>query len=262
MSCRCNSFLGLGLLLASAFAQSQTVTAEWIASKGSAITADAASTALLPAPAIVLGFVGGYVKHNNLVHNEVQLAARLRKEYPSGLHVEAFENHRGREAYQQVLRLLDTDHDGTLSVEEKRDARVILYGHSWGASEAVNIARILEKDGIPVLLTVQVDSVTKRGEDDSLIPGNVVHAVNFYQPKGLIHGRSKIRAADPARTQIIGNFRFDYQAAPVQCERYPWWDRFVVKAHTEIECDPKVWNQVESLIRTNLLPLSQTAIAP
>ncbi len=259
MSWRCNSFLGLSLLLASAFAPSQTVTAGLVASKGSVITAATAATAPVLSPAIVLGFVGGYVKHDNLVHAEVQLAAQLHKEYPSGLHVEAFENHRGHEAYQEVLRLLDTDHDGTLSLQEKRDARVILYGHSWGASEAVNIARILEKDGIPVLLTVQVDSVAKRGEDDSLIPGNVAHAANFYQPKGLIHGRSNIRAADPARTQIIGNFRFDYDSAPIQCERYPWWDRFVVKAHTEIECDPKVWNRVESLIRSNLLPLSQTA---
>ena len=34
-------------------------------------------------PVIVIGFVGGFIKHDNLVHSEVQLAARLRKAYPS-----------------------------------------------------------------------------------------------------------------------------------------------------------------------------------
>jgi hypothetical protein len=249
VSRRCKPYLGFGLVLVATFAPAQAVTAELAANKALPITATAST---VRAPAIVLGFVGGYVKHDNLVHAEVQLAARLRKEYPSGLHAEAFENHRGRQAYQQVLRLLDTDHDGTLSAEEKQDARIILYGHSWGASEAINLARTLERDGIPVLLTVQVDSVSKQGEDDSSIPANVIQAANFYQPKGLVHGRSKIRAADAVRTQIIGNFRFDYQSAPIQCERYPWWDRFLVKGHTEIECDPKVWNQIEALIRANL----------
>ena len=63
-----------------------------------------------------------------------------------------------------------------------------------------------------------------------------------------------ISAADPDRTEIVGNFRFDYTANPIQCEGYPWFDRVLVKAHTEIECDPKVWNQVESLIYSKLPP--------
>ena len=33
-------------------------------------------------PVIVIGFVGGFIKHDNIVHSEVQLAARLRKAYP------------------------------------------------------------------------------------------------------------------------------------------------------------------------------------
>jgi hypothetical protein len=212
-------------------------------------------------PAIVLGFVGGYVRHDDFVHSEVQLAARLRREFPYGVHAEAFENHRGQKARDEILRLLDTNHDGKLSAQERQSARIILYGHSWGASEAVYIARALERDGIPVLLTVQVDSVAKRGENDTLIPANVAQAANFYQPKGLVHGHSRIRAADPARTRILGNFRFDYQSAPIRCERYPWYDRLVVKSHTEIECDPRVWNQIESLIRDRLAPSPESASA-
>jgi hypothetical protein len=102
------------------------------------------------------------------------------------------------------------------------------------------------------LLTVQVDSVSKVGEVDSVIPPNVARAVNFYQPSGIIHGQGEIRAADTARTQILGNFRFNYEENPVRCNQYPWYDRFFYKTHTEIECDPKVWNQVESLIRSEL----------
>jgi hypothetical protein len=172
---------------------------------------------------------------------------------------EAFENHRGEQAHQEILRLLDTDDDGTLSPLEKQNARIIIYGHSWGASEAITLARQLEKDGIPVLLTVQVDSIGKRGQDDSRIPANVAQAANFYQPDGPLHGRSQIRAADPARTQIIGNYRFDYKGSSLTCEQYPWWDRYFVKAHTQIECDPKVWAQIDSLIRSKLPSPTQTA---
>jgi hypothetical protein len=204
-------------------------------------------------PAIVIGFIGGFVRHDNPIHSEVQLADSLRREYPSGVYVEVFENHRGQDAYKKILELLDTDHSGTLTPEEKQKARIILYGHSWGASEAVTVARKLESDGIPVLLTLQIDSVAKLGEDDGTIPSNVAQAANFYQPDGRPRGRAEIRAADPARTHIIGNFRFDYKAHPVNCYGdYPWWDRYLSKPHTEIECDPQVWSHVESLIRADL----------
>ena len=204
-------------------------------------------------PVMVVGFLGGFVKHDNLVHSEVQLAARLRKEYPAGVQVETFESYRGEKARQKILELLDTDHDGTLSAEEKQDARIILYGHSWGGSESITLARQLKKDGIAVLLTIQVDSVTKIGQNDEIIPTNVAQAANFYQPSGLVHGKREIRPADPKRTRIIGNFRFDYKASPYTCNEYPWFDRLLTKHHTQIECDPKVWDQVESLIRSNIV---------
>jgi pimeloyl-ACP methyl ester carboxylesterase len=210
---------------------------------------------------IVIGFVGGFVRHDDLVHSGVQLAARLREDYPSGVYVYTFENHQGEQAHRQVLRLLDTDHDGALSADEKRNARVVIYGHSWGGSETVALANQLNRDGIPVLLTIQVDSVAKSGEDDSVIPANVEQAINFYQSDGLLHGRPAIRAADPARTRILGNFRQDYAAKPIRCDAYPWWDRIFMKSHIEIECDPRVWKQVESLIRSKLPPPTRATSA-
>jgi len=210
-------------------------------------------------PVIVIGFVGGFVRHDNAVHREVRLAAQLRKDYPAGAYVEVFENHRAESARQQILLLLDTNRDGSLSLTEKQNARIIIYGHSWGASESVALARALQRDGIPVLLTIQVDSITKRGENDEIIPANVAQAVNFYQPDGILHGRPHIRAADPARTQILGNFRFDYKVTPVDCPQYPWFARLFEKTHIEIESDPRVWDQVDSLIRAKLPPPIQTA---
>lgn len=203
-------------------------------------------------PFIVLGFVGGWVKHDDIVHSEVQLGASLRKTYGPNVDVEVFENANGKKALKRVLTLLDTNHDTTLTAAEKRDARIILYGHSWGGSEAITVARELGKAGIPVLLTIQVDSVTKRHENDTLIPANVSQAANFYQPNGFVHGQNEIRAADPAHTKIIGNFKFNYRTSRYACTEYPWYDRLLAKSHTQIECDPNVWKQVESLIREYL----------
>lgn len=224
--------------------------------------ANPAATAVTPSttPAvIVVGFVGGFVHHDDKVHEEVQLADRLREEYPSSLAVQLFENHRGEDAHKSVLRLLDANRDNHLSREEKQNARIIIFGHSWGGSETVELARKLAKDGIPVVLTIQVDSVSKIGENDSLIPSNVSLAANFYQNDGLLHGKSQIRAADPAHTRILGNFRSDYKSKPFSCGRYPWYDRAFMKPHIQIECDPAVWTQVESLIRSNLSLVARDA---
>ncbi len=206
-----------------------------------------------PAPAvIVIGFVGGFVHHDDRVHTEVQLVQRLREEYASGAYVQMFENHRGKDAHEAILHLLHANREGALSPEERQNARIIIFGHSWGASETVELARQLEKDGIPVVLTIQIDSVSKIGENDAIIPANVAQAANFYQLDGMLHGQPKIRAANPARTLILGNFRSDYKTKHFSCGQYPWWDRVFMKPHIQIECDPVVWSQVESLIRSNL----------
>lgn len=251
--------LAFSVFLAATSASGQAVAAKytWVAARdGTRESSDDPATAEAPAPKIiVIGFVGGYVRHDDAVHSSVQLAARIREDYPSSAYVNTFENHRGEDAHQAVLHALDANHDGRLSPDEKRSARIVIYGHSWGASETVALANALNRDGIAVLLTIQVDSVVKRGEDDSLIPPNVAQAANYYQTDGRLHGRSEIRAADPARTHVIGNFRSVYGKKPIACEAaYPWWDRLVMQPHIEIECDPKVWQQVESLIRTTLPP--------
>lgn len=208
-----------------------------------------------PAPdTLVIGFMGGYVRPDDRRHPEVELAERLRDAYGKRVYVELFENRRRADARHAVLKLLDRDGDGRLSGEEKRDARIVLLGHSWGAAEVILLARDLERDGVPVSLTIQVDSISKPGKNDWLVPANVAEAVNFYQPRGILHGRSRIEAADPARTRILGNYRFEYKRPLAGCHEYSWFARLLSRDHIAIECDPQIWSEVEGLIRTRLSP--------
>ena len=211
---------------------------------------------------IVIGFVGGFVGHDNLHHGPVQLAEQIRRTVPKDTYIRVFENRRRKQAYEAIVRLLDTNHDGVLSGQEKARARIILFGHSWGASAAVLLARDLRREGVPVLLTVQVDSVAKAWQNDSVIPDNVAEAVNFYQPHGIIHGRARITAADPAKTEILGNYRTDYKKNPVACQEYSWWDRVVTPGHMQSECDPHVWLEIENLVRQRLSSPGAPTSAP
>lgn len=207
---------------------------------------------------IVIGFVGGFVRHDNPRHGPVLLAGRIKNSVPKDAYVQVFENRHRRSAYATILRLLDENHDGALSTDEKSRARIILYGHSWGASAVVMLARELNRMAIPVLLTVQVDSVRKLWQHDGVIPENVMSAVNFYQPHGLVHGRTAITAADPLKTQILGNYRFDYSVTPVKCGGGSWFDH-IVPSHAQSECDPSLWGQVETLVEERVQP--QTSVA-
>ena len=201
-------------------------------------------------PTLVIGFVGGFVHKDDRRHSEVQLARRLQETYCGRARVEIFTNRQRHQAHIAIKEWLNSV--GPSLSDETPQPPIILFGHSWGASAVVYLARELEHDGIPVALTIQVDSVRKHGEDDSIIPANVVEAVNFYQNKGIIHGRAKIVAADASRTAILGNFNFTYQKEPDACRIYPWYDRLLFKGHTSIECDPRVWSQVQSLIEVRL----------
>lgn len=225
-----------------------------------AATNPPAAEAVRPATkAIVIGFMGGMVKRDAPNRNEVKLAAKLREQYADAAFVDTYKNANWKDAETKILSLLDTDKNGAVSEEEKKKARIILFGHSWGASATVTLARDLQKAGIPVLLTVQVDSVQKVGQKDDVIPPNVEEAMNFYQPDGFLHGRSAIRAEDPAKTKILGNQLLSYKHTSLSCKGYPWQQKVFAKEHMYIECDPEVWSQIESLIRSKL-PQTQAEV--
>ena len=202
---------------------------------------------------IVIGFMGGSVSATNNVHREAGLIKSLQQREPQEIHAALFANRDGNRALQSVLQLLGADHKGQLIEEAKQSARIVIFGHSWGASETVHLARMLNRLGIPVLLTIQVDSVQKQSQNDWQIPPNVREAINFYQSEGLLRGRKLIVAEDPAKTKILGNRQSSYRENPVSVSGYPWYARAFMHRHIQIENDPAVWNQIEVLIIAKVL---------
>jgi len=206
-----------------------------------------------PGKLIVIGFMGGRVHADNFVHREALVAKALADRFPGALQSTMFANRDAGAALATVLRELDPSGAGCPTPSEKQAARIVIYGHSWGASETVAFARRLNELSIPVLLTVQVDSVQKPGHNDAIIPPNVKEAINFYQTEGLLHGLHTIQAEDPRKTTILGNLQSSYRNDHVAVDGFPWFARAFMKPHIEIENDPHVWDKIEALIATKVL---------
>lgn len=196
---------------------------------------------------LVVGFLGGRDARDDESKGVRRLALRLRQT-TRHLYVETFANrHRGL-AEEFLLRALDRNQNERLDTSEHRT--LVVYGQSFGGAATVKFAWRLARLHVPVYLTVQVDSV---GSRDDRIPPNVAYAANLYQDDGwIIHGENPIRAVDPSRTQILGNWEFDYSTPPgseISLEGVPWWKRLLRVAHAKMDRDPRVWKLVERLVR-------------
>lgn len=195
---------------------------------------------------LVVGFMGGRESWDNRQRGVRKLALRLRSMNLPGVHVETVENKKRRMAVELIRNAFDRDRDGRLDVRERASARVIVYGQSFGGAAVVKLARQLKKMDVPVLLTLQVDSV---GRGDKVIPSNVARAANLFQRDGLIiKGEREIRPEDPSRTTIIGNFKFDYSRKKIDLAEVSWLKRLFRTAHTKMDHDPEVWALVERTI--------------
>jgi len=206
-----------------------------------------------PLPAgstLIVGFLGGIEKWKDEHRPVNQLAKRLRALGLPGVFVETAEHaHRG-----DVLKLIEAAagriSKGRCAAQGCRAVRLILYGHSMGAAGVVKLARDLGQFGLPVALTVQVDSV---GASDDLIPPNVARAANLYQSDSwLLHGRTRIRAEDPSHTLILANLRYSYEGKWVDLSDATPPERVAHTRHSEMEFDPQVWNRVEDYILDEL----------
>jgi hypothetical protein len=206
---------------------------------------------------LVIGFLGGREKWDNQEQIARRIVLRLRARHLPGAHFETIENAKRGLALRLVREAFDRNRDSRLDPDECSRARVILFGQSFGGAAVVKAARELDKLGVPVLLTVQIDSV---GRDDALIPANVRRAANLYQRNGaIIRGEPAIRAADPAKTTILGNWRFDYTDKDIDLSHVSWWKKVFRTAHTKMEFDPDVWARVEELLLAELHPPAQHA---
>lgn len=195
---------------------------------------------------LVLGFLGGREPWDSRTSSVRRLALKLRSMNLPHLHVETVENRKRELALELIRWAFDRNRDGRLADVEKRAAKLVLYGQSFGGAAVIKLARELQDQEIPVLLTIQVDSV---GIDDEVVPDNVRRAVNLYQDEGLIiRGEARIRAEDPQKTEIIDNIDFDYSGKKIDLSRVPWYKKLFRAAHTKMNYDPEVWATVEKYI--------------
>lgn len=199
---------------------------------------------------LVVGFLGGWERWDDDRRGVRRLALRLRESAPRALFVETASNHDRKLVRRILLDSLDRDRDGKLTREETESVDLVFYGQSFGGAAAVYLARDLARHGVPVRLTVQVDSVGRR---DHLIPPNVARALNLYQrDPGPIRGEPSIRAADSSRTTILGNFPFTYLFRHVDMSQYPAIARRIGLSHWKMDNDPAVWAIVEAAIRAEI----------
>ena len=202
---------------------------------------------------LIIGFLGGRESWNNQKQSVRKLALKFRSMGLSEVHVETVENTKRRLAIELIRNAFDYDRDGRLDEQERTGARLVLYGQSFGGAAVVKLARELEKMNVPILLTVQVDSI---GWGDRLIPTNVARAANLFQRNGLIiKGEREVRPQDPGRTTIIGNFEFDYSHKKINISEVSWHKKIFRVAHTKMDQDPAVWGLVEKIIVDEINPL-------
>jgi hypothetical protein len=181
---------------------------------------------------LVVGFLGGRDAWDDETKGVRQVALELRRR---GFFAETFEN-RSRDVALDLVR-------------QARSHRLVLYGQSFGGAAVARFARELERLAIPVELTLQVDSV---GREDGTLPPNVRNAANLFQTDGwFLDGEHPIRASDPSRTRILGNWRFDYSRPPgsdIALSDVPWWKLAFRIPHARMDRDPEVWSLARRLI--------------
>lgn len=200
-----------------------------------------------PAPEnarIAIGFLGA-LEHWDDPHRAVRkLTLHLREQ---GWQAESFSHRNLSVAKKAILQALDRNGNRRIDPGEAASARIVIYGQSMGGGATVRLANYLKAKGVPVLLTVQVDSF---GARDVIIPSNVRTAANFYQRHWFtIRGEDKIEAADPQRTRILGNFEYEYPLWKVYTWPESWPRRIFGGAHARMEADPVLWSRVETLIQ-------------
>jgi hypothetical protein len=122
-------------------------------------------------PTLVVGFVGGFVHADDVRHSEVQLARTLQEKYGDQVKVEIFKNRDAVQAHEAIVEWWNSLGGNMLPQSSTPAAGIILFGHSWGASTVVYVARELEREGIPVVLTIRLIASAKTERTTQSFPG-------------------------------------------------------------------------------------------
>jgi hypothetical protein len=201
---------------------------------------------------LILGFLGGRENWDDSSRGVRQLAMKIDAMNIPKVHIETLENRKRDLAMELIHSSFDRNRDGHLDERERTTVRLIMYGHSLGGAAVVKLSHSLKDMDIPILLTVQIDSVGFM-YDDHLIPSNVKRAANLYQLDGwLLVGEDEIVPQDPDETKIIANLKFDYKDKEVDMSGVPWERRLLSVPHSKMDADPEVWSTVERLILTEI----------
>lgn len=202
---------------------------------------------LKPGDTLVIGFLGGWDPWNEPNRLIRRICLHLREKQLPHTYIETVENHHRPLAEKLVQRAFDFNQNGRLEPSEAAQARVMIYGQSLGGWATVRLSRKLNKWKMPVHLAVQIDSV---GIGDEKIPPNVRAAANLYQHDSHpLRGEAEIRAQDPQKTKILGNWRFSYPRGKfIDTSEEPLLRQLFMIPHLKMEYDPEVWTKVESLI--------------
>jgi len=201
---------------------------------------------------LILGFLGGRESWDDASRGVRQLAKKIDAMNISEVHIETLENRKRDLAMELIHNSFDRNQDGFLDERERTTVRLIMYGHSLGGAAVVKLSHNLKDLGIPILLTVQIDSVGFT-YDDHVIPSNVKRAANLYQLDGwLLVGEDEIVPQDPDETKIIANLKFDYKDKEVDMSGVPWERRLLSVPHSKMDADPEVWSTVEQLILSEI----------
>ncbi len=202
---------------------------------------------------LILGFLGGFERWDDESRGVRKLATKIDAMKLSTVHVETLENRKRDLAIKFIRKTFDRDQNGFLDDRERNSARLILYGHSLGGAAVVEIARELKKMGVPILLTVQIDSVGLVF-DDHLIPSNVKRAANLFQSNGwILRGEDTIEPENPDETKIIANIRFDYRNKNIDMSSLSWERKLFSIPHAKMDADPEVWATVEQIILSEIV---------
>jgi hypothetical protein len=152
---------------------------------------------------VYAGFVGAMETSNHKHSGVVQIRDILRGPGYGDVCAESFVPISWASGRDWILTHF-ASHPGRLTESEiLQSPRVILVGHSTGGWAVISVARDLRNKGIPVELTVQVDSV---GVTDSTVPRNVRTCAIFHARDILMFMTTKkVRMEDPLHTRLLAN---------------------------------------------------------
>ncbi len=202
---------------------------------------------------LILGFLGGFERWNDESRGVRKLAIKLDAMNLPNVHVETLENSKRDLAIKFIQHAFDHNQNGFLDDWERDSARIILYGHSLGGAAVVKLSEELKKMDVPVLLTVQIDSVGF-AYDDHIIPSNVKRAANLFQDDGwILQGEDRIEPENPNKTKVVANIRFGYRNKNVDMSSVTWKRRLFWNAHNKMDADPEVWATVGQLILSEIV---------